>query len=317
MSLRKQNFSVISSLYSDFYCIFASLFECFVYMMKKLLKEYWLSVIVLSFMAVVITCSTRGSILSARSDSETTLAQIDNAELTEGNTISTLNSEIDIPALLTNVPEQILYRKGYIVSYNKETKIPNWVAWHLTAEHVSGTSKRPGTAFHEDFDVPEPRANNSDYKGSGWSRGHMCPAGDCKWDSDAMFESFLFSNICPQNANLNSGVWNQIEISCRKWAEKYGDIYIVSGPILFNQEHETIGLTQVTVPEAFFKVILCLNGESKGIGFICRNTDGNRRKDLYVNSISQIERVTKMKFFPHLNTEIAEKVKEKANINDW
>ena len=286
-------------------------------MMKKLLKEYWLSVIVLSFMAVVITCSTRGSILSARSDSETTLAQIDNAEVTEGNTISTLNSEIDIPALLTNVPEQILYRKGYIVSYNKETKIPNWVAWHLTAEHVSGTSKRPGTAFHEDLDVPEPRANNSDYKGSGWSRGHMCPAGDCKWDSDAMFESFLFSNICPQNANLNSGVWNQIEISCRKWAEKYGDIYIVSGPILFNQEHETIGLTKVTVPEAFFKVVLCMNPKPKAIGFVVRNNAGTKKRDQFINTIDEVERIAGIDFVPALTDDIENEVESYSNINDW
>ena len=67
-------------------------------------------------------------------------------------------------------------------------------------------------------------------------------------------------------------------MSCRRWAEKYGDIYIVCGPILFSQEHETIGPNKIVVPEAFFKVVLCLNGKPKGIGFICRNTDGDRRK---------------------------------------
>jgi endonuclease G len=132
-----------------------------------------------------------------------------------------------------------------------------------------------------------------------------------------MYETFLLSNVCPQNRNLNSGVWNQIEISCRTWAERHGDIYIVSGPILFNTEHETIGTTGIVVPEAFFKVVLCLNGEPKGIGFICRNTDGNRKKDFYVNSISQIERVTKMKFFPHLDADIAAKVKSQADLSAW
>jgi endonuclease G len=145
----------------------------------------------------------------------------------------------------------------------------------------------------------------------------MCPAGDNKWDPEAMYESFLLSNVCPQNMNLNSGVWNQIEITCRIWAERYGDVYIVCGPILFNKEHETIGMTQVVVPEAFFKVVLCLNGEPKGIGFICRNTEGNRRKDLYVNSISQVERVTKIKFFPHLDKEIADIVKSQTDLSIW
>ncbi len=189
---------------------------------------------------------------------------------------------------------------------------------HLTAEHINGEARRPGNAWHEDLDVPSSRVNSSDYKGSGWTRGHMCPAGDCKWDIDVMYESFLYSNCCPPNANLNTGTWNQIEIACRRWAEKYGEVYVVCGPILFRQEHEVIGGNKVVVPEAFFKVILCLNDKNpKGIGFICRNTDGNRKKDLYVNSIKQVERVTGMTFFPNLSDDVKDKVKNSANIDDW
>ena len=286
--------------------------------MKRFLKEYWLSISVLSFMAIVITCSTNGSNLNKPTNTnESTivgLADIPNSIASETKDKAL---DIDIPAPFVNTSEQIIYRKSYIVSYNKDTKMPNWVAWHLTSNHTMGEYRRPGNAFHEDLDVPAPRANNNDYKGSGWSRGHMCPAGDNKWDPEAMYESFLLSNVCPQNMNLNSGVWNQIEITCRTWAERYGDVYIVCGPILFNKEHETIGMTQVVVPEAFFKVVLCLNGEPKGIGFICRNTEGNRRKDLYVNSISQVERVTKIKFFPHLDKEIADIVKSQTDLSIW
>jgi endonuclease G len=145
----------------------------------------------------------------------------------------------------------------------------------------------------------------------------MCPAGDNKWDSEAMYESFLFTNCCPQNANLNSGDWNQIEMICRRWAEKYGDIYIVCGPILFNQKHETIGSNKVVVPEAFFKVVLCMNGKPKGIGFIRRNTYTSKRSDFYVNSIKEIERITGITFFPLLPGDVSEAVKSKANLNDW
>ena len=230
----------------------------------------------------------------------------------------TSNNNFDIPLPLQGIPEQIIYKDHYIVSYNKNNKIPNWVAWCLTSEHTRGDVKRPGNAWHEDLNVPTPRATPADYKGSGWTRGHMCPAGDNKWDEKAMYDTFVFSNCCPQNSNLNSGTWNQIEIASRRWAEKYGKLYIVCGPILFRQEHETIGENKVVVPEAFFKVIVCLDKEQeKGIGFICRNTDGNRNKDQYVNSIKQVERITGITFFPHLKSEIANKVKNKANIGDW
>ena len=225
---------------------------------------------------------------------------------------------IDIPQPLKDRPEQILVRKAYVVSYNKDTRLPNWVAWLLTAAHTDGEARRPGNGWHEDTEVPSPRANNADYKKSGWTRGHLCPAGDNKWDGQAMYESFLYTNCCPQNSNLNNGTWNQIEMACRRWAKKHGNLYIVSGPILFRQEHEVIGANQVVVPEAFFKVIVCLDSEKpKGIGFICRNTDGNSKKALYVNSIKQVERVTGMTFFPHLPNDIKEAVKNHANIDEW
>ena len=108
------------------------------------------------------------------------------------------------------------------MSYNPELLIPNWVAWRLTAEHTDGDYPRDNT-YYEDEDVPFPKATNEDYKGSGWSKGHMCPAGDNKWDAEAMRESNLLTNICPQHSSLNSGLWNVIERDCRKWAKRYGE----------------------------------------------------------------------------------------------
>ena len=74
--------------------------------------------------------------------------------------------------------EQILVRTGYTVSYNKDTKLPNWVSWYLTPERTTGPAKRAGVDFEADIDVPSPRAEDSDYYGSGYDRGHMCPAAD-------------------------------------------------------------------------------------------------------------------------------------------
>ena len=231
--------------------------------------------------------------------------------------LSGTRDDTDLPISPSGTPEIILHRNGYTSSYNKETRQPNWVAWHLTREHVQGNIRRANNAWHEDTSVPKPRVSNYDYKGSGWSRGHMCPAGDNKWNRDAMYETFLYSNVCPQHPRLNSGDWNEIEIACRRWAEKYGDVYIVCGPIFLRQEHEVIGISRIPVPEAFFKVVMCQNGTPKGIGFICRNTEGNRKKDKYVNTIQQVERVTGITFFPHLSKEEASLVKEEADLGNW
>lgn len=228
---------------------------------------------------------------------------------------STLD-EVGYPILTNSVPNIIFERYCYTVSYNPETRQPNWVIWHLMGEHTDGTWPRLKN-FYEDEEAPLPRATLDDYRHSGWTRGHMCPAGDNKWDSIAMYETFALTNICPQNEKLNNGLWNSIENDCRKWARKYGDIYIVCGPVFMQREHETIGENQVVVPEAFFKVVLCLNGTPKGFGFIVRNTEGNRKKDLYYNSIDDIERITQMDFFSDLPDSIEDVVESQCNINDW
>ncbi len=226
------------------------------------------------------------------------------------------NSSIEIPSSPTDIQEQILVRKAYTVSYNKETKCPNWVAWELTSSHADGDLPRD-SKYYEDEDVPFPRATNDDYRGSGWTRGHMCPAGDNKWDVNAMRESNLLTNMCPQHASLNSGLWNVIERDCRKWAKVYGESSIVCGPVFLNREHETIGMNKVVVPEAFFKVILRLKPEPSAIGFVVRNNEGKKKKDQFVNTVDDVERITGIDFFPALPDDIENVVESTANLKDW
>ena len=214
-------------------------------------------------------------------------------------------------------PEQILKRTGYVASYNKTTLLPNWVAWHLTAERTEGSAKRSGVDFAEDTEVSEPRATDWDYYNSGYDRGHMCPAADNKWSKKAMEESFLFTNMCPQNGNLNRGDWNEMEMACRKWAKKYGDLYIVCGPILYKGKHKTIGKNKVVVPEAFFKVVLRTGDDPQAIGFIYKNTSGTRPKDSYVNTVDEVERITGIDFFPSLPDDVEKKVEAECDLGLW
>ena len=215
------------------------------------------------------------------------------------------------------VPEQMLRRTGYTASYNKATKLPNWVAWHLTADRTTGPAKRSGVDFQADMDVPAPRAEDSDYYGSGYDRGHMCPAADNKYSEKAMEESFLFTNMCPQNGNLNRGDWNEMEQACRRWAKEYGGVYVVCGPILYKGKHKTIGKNKVVVPEAFFKVVLRTGETPKAIGFIYKNAEGNRPKGDYVNTVDEVERITGIDFFPSLPDDVENKVEATADIADW
>lgn len=229
------------------------------------------------------------------------------------------DKQLGIPAPLTNRNELILRRKGYTASYNKDLKIPNWVAWELTPEKLVERESRTDK-FLPDPDLPEDEAvTTNDYKGAGLDRGHLCPAGDNRWHWKAMQESFYMTNICPQDHNLNRGDWKELEEACRLWAQREGRIYIVCGPILYNQKHRTIGKQhRITVPEAFFKVVLCTDSKSpKAIGFIYKNASGNHPLDSYVNSVDEVERITGIDFFTTLPDDVEKKVEATYDLRLW
>jgi len=216
-----------------------------------------------------------------------------------------------------SVQSKVLRRKGYVTSYNGNTKLPNWTMWYLTKSHTYGSSQRSSAKFHEDFEVPAPRADNNDYYNSRYDRGHMCPAGDNKWDPTAMNDCFLFTNMCPQNHNLNTGAWNDLEITCRAWARRYGLIYIVCGPLLSNGSHKTVGPHKVVVPEKFYKVVLRLGDKPAALGFIYDNQSAKRGIEHYVVSVDEVERLTGLDFFPGLIDRIENTVEAKASLDDW
>lgn len=250
-----------------------------------------------------------GKLLTELYDQEAPADASGNPGQTKKKTQQARPDGLEIPAPLKNRPEQILHRKTYTVSYNKQTLIPNWVAWRLTAEHSRGNVQRVTEMFREDMEVPSPRATGDDYFNTGFDRGHMCPAGDNKWDKEAMSSTFLYTNVCPQVRKLNVGPWNDLEIACRRWAREYGEIYIVCGPILSKGTHRTIGRRKVVVPERFFKVVLCTRGTPKAIGFIYDNSGSNsERMFSHATNIDEIERLTGIDFFPRLRDSIEKDV---------
>lgn len=226
-------------------------------------------------------------------------------------TNSKIINSLEIPSYTNE--DIILKRIAYTTCYDKENKRPNWVAWHLTSDHASGKQKRLSN-FIIDDEVPSPRAELIDYKGFGYDRGHMCPAGDNKWAFEPMRESFYLTNVCPQDHNLNCGDWNELEIKCREWAVKSSDIYIVAGPILYKGNSETIGPNEVRVPEAFFKVILCMKDTPKSIGFIYKNHRCNNPQSSYVNSVDEVERITGLDFFSSLPDDVEKKLSQQQIV---
>ncbi len=222
------------------------------------------------------------------------------------------------PAPLTDRPSTILLRLGYVTSYNRQTRTPNWVAWHLTRSHTYGSNQRSGELFAEDEQVAEPRATLRDYYNSRYDRGHMCPAGDNKWSQKAMTQSFLLTNICPQNHGLNKYEWNDVEMLCRDWARRYGAVDVVCGPVYRREASPRyIGRNKVRVPDAFFKVVLCRSGQPKAIGFVFENRGGRQPYRDAVCTVDEVETLTGIDFFPALDDRTESRVEATAQLSDW
>ncbi len=244
------------------------------------------------------------------------------------------------PSMPSYIPSHILERLGYITSYNHDTKCPNWVAWKLHRGHTDGPFSRKGVPYYDedgiaigigfvtpetcrngyfvDMEIEEPRQHLSDWtREYNMSHGHMCPAGDNKWDKAAMNQSFLLTNMCPQDEKLNGGAWKKLEERCRTWTSLHGDIYIVAGPIFNKSITRTLGEGRIAVPDGFFKVILCLEGTPKTIGFLYKNDSSIQTIKDCVCSVDIIEEITGFDFFHNLEDEIENVIESTSELNKW
>lgn len=224
---------------------------------------------------------------------------------------------VEIPDKIEGRTERVIVHMGYTVSYNADWKIPNWVAYELTDIEVAGVEPR-GKKFVPDPMVPKYQsATTDDYKNSGWDRGHMAPAADMKWHAQAMRESFYLSNVCPQNHNLNGGVWKDLEEQVRDLAAQKGHIYVVCGPIV-SDDYQTIGANEVVIPSAFFKVLLQEDdGEIYAIGFVYENKSGRRPMSTYAMTVDEVEELTGIDFFPSLPNKIEKMVESEVDFTKW
>ncbi|KAF7708884.1 nuclease EXOG, mitochondrial-like isoform X1 [Silurus meridionalis] len=209
------------------------------------------------------------------------------------------------------------YYANHILSYDQSRRTPRWVAEHLSSEKLLGKADRKHCKFKPDPSVPELfTAHNEDYLGSGWSRGHMAPAGDNKFSEQSMAETFYLSNIVPQNYENNAGFWNRFEMYCRELAERFRDVWVISGPLTLPQagedqkkrvSYQLIGKDDVAVPTHLFKVILVKKDHSSDVlalgAFIVPNAPIGFEHQLkeYQVSLTELEKTSGLTFFPKLD----------------
>ncbi len=220
--------------------------------------------------------------------------------------------EVKFPATTDNM--KIVY-KGFTVYFNSRHHVPNCVIYELTGAETEGEYPR-----YKNFLTDEQVAgcaNPWDYTHSGYTRGHMAPAADMKWDREAMKESFYMTNICPQKTALNSGGWNKLENKVRDWARRDSAIIVATGPIL-SDNMPTIGESRVAVPEHFYKVVFApYASPERAIAFIYPNGSCKGNVSKYAVTVDEVERLTGIDFFSSLDDDTEEQIESHINLLQW
>lgn len=202
------------------------------------------------------------------------------------------------PYGLPTSAKQLIYigRIAYVVGYDPKAKIPSWVSYVLTPSNTLGSIKR-SNAFAADYSLkPEDRAILEDYEHSDYDKGHNTPDDDNNWNVNVEKESFILTNMTPQNPNLNRGIWKQLETIIRSWAfNKQHPLCIYTGPIYSNTSF-VIGKGNVTVPDSYYKIAIdTITNDS--LGFIFKNAEHKTNDiSLFQVTVSEIETATGITF---------------------
>jgi endonuclease G len=240
------------------------------------------------------------------------------------DTLPSLPDDQNAPAVSTcQVPDEMLpaVNNGelvrhtyYVLSYDEEHEQAEWVAYELTRERLNQEWADRPQGFFPDPLVRTESATPRDYSGSGYDRGHLCPAADMAFDEAAIKETFYMSNISPQVRTFNGGVWRELEELTRDWARKYEHLYVVTGPVLTRSGVGAIGFNKVTVPAAYYKILLA---KDRSIAFMLPNEQSDRPVMDYACSIDAVEEITGIDFFPRILKGADESLEAECDRSLW
>lgn len=210
----------------------------------------------------------------------------------------------------------IIFHNYYTLSYSEEHEQAEWVFYKLTSSKLNLRIERKNN-FRQDPKVKTSSAQLYDYKGSGYDRGHLAPAADMKYNSNSMSESFYLTNISPQSASFNRGVWRKIEKKIRDWSYIYGELIIITGPILQCDSFGEIGYNKVTIPKWYYKVVIDPDNFERNLAFLIQNAGSSESIKSFVVTIDQLEEFSGIDFFYNLSDGIEESFESSKNLNLW
>jgi endonuclease G len=199
----------------------------------------------------------------------------------------------------------------FVLSYNPQRNVPNWVAWELDRSFLGHVRRKNDFRIDPALPANVRHITPQDYRDSGYDRGHMCPSADRQHSPSDNSLTFLMTNSQPQLHELNEGPWEKLEEYERELAhQRDAELFIIAGGI-FDKDYRSIG-HGVAVPKANFKIIVALRqgqsasdvkSETKTIAVVMPNEVGVGLHPWtdYLKSVDAIEAATGYEFLSNVN----------------
>jgi endonuclease G len=202
----------------------------------------------------------------------------------------------------------------YSLSYVGTHRQSECAFYWLSPASIQGKQTRTDD-FRIDPKVKSNPVSSTAYSGSGYDRGHLCPAADMALNVTAMSETFYMSNMSPMTPSFNRGIWSSLEEWVRDAAIANSGVYVATGPVLAVSCGTLAG--GITVPCTFYKIAFKDGPNPKMIGFIMANAGSSLALKSFAVSIDEIERKTGIDFFPQLEDALESQLESKVNLSGW
>lgn len=222
----------------------------------------------------------------------------------------------------TNADNYLMEKPQYILSYNRSKGTANWVSWHLHSSWLGNVDRsddfRPDELLPSGFYQVSP----TDYRGSGYDRGHIVPSADRTDSTTDNSATFLMTNMMPQSPANNREVWRELEEYSRQLVQQGKELYIIAGP---QGKIKTLARGKVTVPQSTWKIVVVLDNPGQGLRGITQNTraiavrmpnnQSIARTDWrdYRVSIDEIEKITGYDFLSNVPTSVQDAIERRVD----
>ncbi|WP_234734112.1 DNA/RNA non-specific endonuclease [Tellurirhabdus bombi] len=225
----------------------------------------------------------------------------------------------------------LMKKSSLVLSYNKSTGTPNWVAWHLSkawkGHHLLNGTLAADPALPSGW----PSVLPTDYTNNGFERLMLCPPSDRDSLAADLAPTYLMTNVLPAAPAVVRGPWAGFENYCRKLLNDGYELYIYAGGsgqggTGDQGTAQSIAKGKIAVPQALWKVVLVLpvgTQDLKRVSAAARtiavwipnnNASGNTSWTNFRTSVDQIESRTSTDFFSAVPVDIQRIIEASADV---